>query len=98
MFSEHEARMISERTKAALAAAKARGVKLGNPKIRELNRDPARKARKFADRMRGTLDAMRATGLTQRAMMAELNKMGVTTPRGGKWRLSQLQRVLTRLR
>jgi DNA invertase Pin-like site-specific DNA recombinase len=97
VFSEHEARMISERTKAALAAAKARGVKLGNPKIRELNRDPARKAREFADRMRGTLNAMRAAGLSQRAMVAELNKMGVTTPRGGTWGLAQLQRVLNRL-
>jgi DNA invertase Pin-like site-specific DNA recombinase len=97
VFGEHEARMISERTKAALAAAQARGVKLGNPRIRDLNRVPARKAREFAERMRGTLEAMRAARLTHRAMVAELNKMGVTTPRGGTWGLAQLQRVLNRL-
>jgi DNA invertase Pin-like site-specific DNA recombinase len=98
VFAEWEARMISERTKAALAAAKTRGVKLGNPRIRELNRDPARKARLFAKNMKRTLDAMRTAGITQRSMVDELNKMGVAAPRGGKWRLSQLQRVLTRLR
>jgi len=97
VFGEHEARMISERTRAALAAARARGVKLGNPRIRELNRDPARKASEFARQMRGTLDAMHAVGLTQRAMVAELNKMGVRTARGGTWSLAQLQRVLKRL-
>ena len=89
--------MISERTKAALAAARARGVKLGNPRIRELNRGPVRDAHEFAGRMRGTLVAMHAGGFTQRGMVAQLNKMGVRAPRGGVWGLTQLQRVLNRL-
>src|SRR5439155_16442251 len=83
VFAEWEARMISERTKAALAAAKTRGVKLGNPQIRELNRDPARKARLFAKNMKRMLDAMHTAGITQRSMVDELNKMGVAAPRGG---------------
>lgn len=97
VLAEWERDQISERTKAALAAAKARGVKLGNPRIRELNRKPARKAMEFAETMRATLTAMRAGGLTQRAMVTELNNMGVKTPRGGAWSLAQLQRVLARV-
>jgi DNA invertase Pin-like site-specific DNA recombinase len=46
--AEQERRLISERTKAALAAAKARGVKLGNPRLGEL-REPMLAARKEGD-------------------------------------------------
>lgn len=99
-FAEFEARRIGERTKAALAAAKARGVVLGaagpanlRPNIEQ--RQAAADA--FAARLSSTVAGFRACGLSQRAMVAELNAIGVPAPQGGAWRLSQLQRILARL-
>jgi hypothetical protein len=40
---------------------------------------------------------MRARGLKQRAMIAELNQLGVKTAKGGEWSLIQLQRVMARI-
>ena len=95
--AQYEARMISERTKAALAAAKARGVKLGNPNL-HLNNDKAKEqAQTFADKLKDTLAGWKAQGLTQREMVAQLNTLGVPTARGGIWSLVQLQRVLARM-
>jgi len=94
--AQYEARMISERTKAALLAAKARGVKLGNPNL-HLNNDKAKEqAQAFANKLKDTLTGWKAQGLTQRAMVAQLNTLGVPTARGGTWSLVQLQRVLAR--
>ena len=98
-MAQHEARMISERTKAALAAKRARGEKLGNPNphlLKQGNKVRARKARVFAAGLRTTLDALQAQGLTQRAIVVELNKLGVKAPQGGAWHRTQLQRVLAR--
>lgn len=95
--AEFERRMISERTKAGLAVAKARGVKLGNPANLQPNFiQRQRAANAHAGKLQPTLDAMKARGLTQRAMVAELNSIGVPAPKGGQWGLSQLQRVLIR--
>jgi DNA invertase Pin-like site-specific DNA recombinase len=97
-MAQHEARMISARTKAALAAKRARGEKLGNPHLlKHGNRARSRAARTFAAGLRTTLGALRAQGLTQRGIVEELNKLGVRTPGGGSWHLVQLQRVLARL-
>jgi DNA invertase Pin-like site-specific DNA recombinase len=96
-LAQHERKLISERTKAALARAKARGKKLGNPNLRADNRVRSRRAQEFAERLRGTLEALRSRGLSQRAIVAELNKLGTKTPRGGEWSLIQVQRVLARL-
>jgi len=95
--AQYEARAISERTKAALAAAKARGVKLGNPNL-HLNNDKVRaRAQAFADKLCITLVSWRSQGLSQRAMVAQLNELGVPTARGtGQWSLVQVQRVLAR--
>jgi DNA invertase Pin-like site-specific DNA recombinase len=99
-FAEHEAKRISERTKDALAMAKKRGVALGKagaanlrPNIEE--RQDAADA--FAEKLRFTLEGMKARGLSQRAMVDELNSIGVPAPKGGKWRLSQVQRVINKL-
>lgn len=95
--AEFERRMISERTKAGLAVAKTRGVKLGNPANLQPNFiERQRTANAHAAKLRPTLDAMKARGLTHRAMVAELNSIGVPAPKGGQWGLSQLQRVLAR--
>ena len=94
--AQYEARMISERTKAALQAAKARGVKLGNPNL-HLNNDKAKaQAQLFADKLKDTLAGWKAQGMSQRAMVAQLNTLGVPTARGSMWSLVQLQRVLNR--
>jgi DNA invertase Pin-like site-specific DNA recombinase len=97
-MAQHEARMISTRTKAALAAKRARGEKLGNPHLLARgNKVKAKNARRFAAGLETTLKALRAQGLTQREIVGELNSLGVKTTQGGEWRLIQLQRVLGRL-
>jgi DNA invertase Pin-like site-specific DNA recombinase len=112
-FAEHEAKRISQRTKDAIAAKKAR-VEAGtdNSGVRtwrdawgvsgRLNLRPNIEARKqaadaFAAKLRPLFDAMRARGLSQRKMTRELNEIGLATPNGGQWRLAQVQRVLARL-
>lgn len=99
-FAEFEARRISERTKAALAAAKARGRVLGAKGANNLRPNiEARQeaANSFAQRLRHTISSMQSRGLSQRAMAAELNQLGIRTPRGGQWSLYQIQRLLDRL-
>lgn len=100
VMSEHERDQISARTKAALTAAKARGVVLGaagaanlKPNIEE--RQQA--AEEFAGKLKGVIEGMKARGLSQRAMCDELNKLGIKTARGGEWSLIQLQRVMSRI-
>jgi hypothetical protein len=55
------------------------------------------KADAFAAKFQGVIGGMRARKLTQRAMVAELNSLGIKTAKGGEWSLIQLQRVLKRL-
>lgn len=91
---------ISERTRAALAAAKERGVKLGTAGADNLRATvEARKsaADAFAAGVAHRFEAMKARGLTHRAMAAELNAEGVAAPRGGPWTHGQVQRMLERL-
>ena len=99
-FAEHEAKRISQRTKDALAVAKSRGVALGRAGTKNLRANiEARQqvADDYADKLRPLFEGMGARGLSQRAMVAELNGVGVPSPQGGAWRLSQLQRVIKRL-
>jgi DNA invertase Pin-like site-specific DNA recombinase len=104
MVAEEERRAISERTKAALAAAKARGVKLGgrseNLKNAELGRQRAAETRhaRAASRtanLRPVIDAIRAEGTTSATGIAKaLNERGIPTTRGGRWQAVQVQRLL----
>lgn len=100
VMSEWERDQISVRTKAALAAAKERGVKLGQagaanlrPKLEERRMQ----ADAFAEKLRGVLEGMQTRGLTRRAMVDEMNALGIRTRTGGVWHLTQLQRTLERL-
>ena len=97
IFGEMERDMISQRTKNGLAHAKARGVKLGNPNLQRDNKVKQERAQKFAESLRTTLEAYVAQGMTQRAIVDELNHVGIKTRRGGRWSLIQLQNVLKRL-
>ena len=47
--------------------------------------------------MKPVFEGFKLRGLSQRQMVAELNALGIKTPRGGSWRLKQVQRVIARL-
>lgn len=108
--AELEAGLISERTKVALAAAKARGVRLGNPNgARALkgkqvgNREAVAKVKANAQERAGNLQTMladiRAHGIDSvRAIADELNRRGVLTPRGATWHPTSVARLMQRLR
>jgi DNA invertase Pin-like site-specific DNA recombinase len=86
-FAEHERDQISQRTKAALAAAKARGVKLGNPRWTEAL-EAARQvhfSRRPASEVVAMMQGFEAQGLSYRAIALELNRLNVKTYRGGAW-------------
>jgi DNA invertase Pin-like site-specific DNA recombinase len=97
-MAQYESKRISERTREALQAAKRRGVKLG--KVENLQKgcaERAENAEAFAMKLKPTLEALKAQGLSQRAMVEELNKLGAKTSAGKEWKLMTLQRVLKRL-
>lgn len=99
-FAEHEAKRISQRTKDALAAARARGAVLGAAGSANLRRNVEQRQREadvFAQKLRGVIGGMLARGLTQRMMVTELNSLGVKAAKGGSWSLGQLQRVMKRI-
>jgi DNA invertase Pin-like site-specific DNA recombinase len=102
--AEHEAAMISQRTKAALAAAKARGKRLGGDRgniaaISGLgNQVSAIVRRQRADKRAGDLvpviRSIQAGGASLRHVAAELTRRGIRTARGGQWSAVQVKRVL----
>jgi len=97
VFGEYERDMISERTKAGLAQAKAQGVKLGNPRLYQLN-IPRRKAGlAFAETMRPHIQAMQSKGFSQRRMVDWLNEQGITTSADATWTQFKLQKLLKRI-
>ena len=93
-MAEEEGRRISQRTKAALAAAKARGVKLGkNGKV--LAEKNKRDAQAFAETMRPIIEEIKAEGhTTVRAICAELNSRRIPSREGGRWHISSVSSVL----
>jgi DNA invertase Pin-like site-specific DNA recombinase len=98
MVGEWERDAIASRIKAALQAKKARGEPVGNPStLQPFNGARAEEAARFAAKLKPTLRAFRKQGLTQREIVAELNRVGVRTAKGGEWGLVQLQRVLSRV-
>jgi DNA invertase Pin-like site-specific DNA recombinase len=103
--AEHEAKVISERTKAALAAAKRHGVKLGGYRgttiSKAMRKASAEAVVKRADDraadLMPTIAELQAIGAKSlRAIAAGLNERGIPTARGGKWSAVQVQRVLDR--
>lgn len=100
VMSEWERDQISARTKAALAAAKARGVRLGvtGPEnLKACLEERTAAADGHAEKLRGVLAGMIHRGMTRRAMVEQLNALGIRTSTGGVWHLTQLQRTLARL-
>lgn len=107
--AELEVGLIADRTKKALAAAKARGVKLGNPNgalaLRGKQTGNAeavacikQKATRRALDLNGIIANFRQSGVTSvRAIAAELNQQGIAAPRGGLWHPTAVVRLLERL-
>jgi DNA invertase Pin-like site-specific DNA recombinase len=104
--AEHEALMISARTKAGLAAAKARGTVLGGDRagiiasVSAMGAKASLEVRRTAAKERASdlvpvIRKLQSQGHTSlRAVAAELNDRGITTARGGEWSAVQVQRVL----
>lgn len=95
-LAEKEGEIISQRTKAALAAAKARGKQLGTNGTNLARANKALAVERL-EPIIPKLIAMRDAGLSRRAMMAALNDQKIPSPAGGKWHLANLQRALQRL-
>jgi len=104
--AELERGLISERTKAALAAAKARGVKLGGPNIRSGDRSAARAGRKAqslrsdqraADVLPFIEAAKRAGCISLRQIADALTARGISPPSGGdRWHAQQIRRIIAK--
>ena len=95
--AEHEREMISQRTKAALTAARARGTRLGRPKGVDLSGMRAHwseRTARFADSVRPIVTELRGRGLSLRRIAAELNRRGIATCHGRQWRAQQVSRLL----
>jgi DNA invertase Pin-like site-specific DNA recombinase len=101
-LAEKERRLISERTRSALAARKAVGATLGNPRniaqAGELGRAvQTSTAETFVQNIMPIIGAIRSTGATTlEAITQALNQRGIRAPRGGQWRASSVAYVLAR--
>lgn len=97
-FAEHERTLISERTKAALAAAKARGVRLGENGAR-LGRLNHEQALASAEALRGPIEeAFRGGKVTLRDVTDTLNDGGYRTRQDALWSVGTTHRLIRRLR
>jgi DNA invertase Pin-like site-specific DNA recombinase len=99
--AEHEREAISERTKAALAAAKARGKKLGGPRLAAARRASIKARSEIADafaaNVRPIIKEIQASGVSSlRGVARALTARGVPTARGGSWSDVMVAAVLRR--
>jgi DNA invertase Pin-like site-specific DNA recombinase len=95
-LAEKERRMISQRTRDALKAAKARGIKLGGMRSSSLRNQAD--AKRHAEAVSPAIMRLRRAGkATLRDIAAGLNKARIPAARGGEWSPIQVKRVLDRL-
>jgi DNA invertase Pin-like site-specific DNA recombinase len=98
-LAEQEREFISRRTKAALAEAKARGVKLGG--LRDLtnkrNLANKKKADEIANKLRYLIEPLHRAGSSYREIASRLNKAGIKTEAGNDFHPTTVQRVVRRL-
>jgi DNA invertase Pin-like site-specific DNA recombinase len=95
--AELEAGLISERTKAALKAAKARGVSLGRHGAEVLAPKYRQEAHQRAKELEPIIRELQEKGYSRNRIAQELNKRKVPTPRRGQWDHSSVRNVLKRL-
>jgi DNA invertase Pin-like site-specific DNA recombinase len=95
--AEHEREMIAARTKAALQAAKARGIRLGRHGADQLA--PANRAGAIerARQLAPVLVELKSAGMSARQMAAELAARGIATPSGGRWHAQSVLRMMERV-
>ena len=102
VIAQEEREMISKRTKDALAAAKARGQKLGGfrggpvPDGRKGGEAVAEAADAFAARVAPIAQQMREAGLSLASIAEALAAKGIRTARGGEWTATGVRRILAR--
>lgn len=102
--AEHEAKLISDRTKAALTAARARGTRLGGDRgnLPSVAKAGARqsalvrsaKAAQFTRDVGPLIRKLSHQGLSLRKIAQELTSQSIRSPRGGAWSATSVQRVL----
>jgi DNA invertase Pin-like site-specific DNA recombinase len=101
-LAEKERRLISERTRAALAARKAQGARLGNLRnarqAAALGREVLTEgADAFAANVMPVIESLRASGVADlRGLASALNNRGIRTARGGRWHVSNVKNVIDR--
>jgi DNA invertase Pin-like site-specific DNA recombinase len=102
-LAEKERRLIGERTRSALAARKAQGAKLGNPRNAAVAAAAGRAvqiadADKFAANILPVVNSVRASGINDlRGIAQALNDRGVRTARGGQWHVSNVKNIIDRV-
>ncbi len=96
-FAEHEREQISARTKAALSAAKKRGVKLGTTGVQRA-KENREAADAFALQLATALNQLKGSGISTATGLARgLNNSAIRTWRGGHWHPATVIRLVTRL-
>jgi DNA invertase Pin-like site-specific DNA recombinase len=100
-LAEKERALIAGRTKSALAAAKAKGVKLGNPNIEAAQGVAVAAVKAEADRAAANVlpiiaEIRKSGATTLRAIAEALNARGIPTPRGGRWHAMSVRNALAR--
>ena len=100
-LAEKERSLISSRTRQALAAAQARGVTLGSPKLAQARGNAVASIKAGADQHAANVlpiirEAQRAGATTLRAIAEALNARGISTARGGSWHAMSVKNVLDR--
>lgn len=100
-LAEKERSLISTRTRQALAAAQARGVTLGSPKLAQARGNAVASIKAGADQHAANVlpiirEAQRAGATTLRAIAEALNARGISTARGGSWHAMSVKNVLDR--
>lgn len=94
--AEHEREMIGQRTRAALAAAKARGTRLGNPRpdLMKAGAAASASAAQFRARVIPVIRILQEQGLSLRGIATELNTRGIHSARGRSWHAASVRQVL----
>jgi DNA invertase Pin-like site-specific DNA recombinase len=100
-LAEKERSLISTRTRQALAAAKARGITLGSPKLVQARKSAVASIKAAADQHAANIrpiirEAQKAGATTLRAVAEALSARGISTARGGSWHAMSVKNMLER--
>lgn len=96
ILASQEREFISQRTRAAMAEAKLRGVQFGNPKLIQLNKERRGEAKKFAYEYADLIRNLRADNKTYRQICKFLNDSGIKTRTGSIFHPVHITRILAR--